>query len=328
MENLCMPGQSRSRILSRIGFIAFFCLMMSMAVVSDAHAAIIKTKITLRVGQKLQLTVKGAPETQKWKITSGKWRVKKSTKTNGLFKARSTGKVIIKTKYDNNTYVFRIAIKKKKTEQAKKVSVLASPEGAVITKSASSKAVIPRTGIQTKSLGVKYAENQVIIVGDSRCVGMKSVVGGTAAWYAQENMGLTWLQDTVWKKTWKKLKKLDVKGKVVVFNLGVNDLGNASSYVTTMNTYGAKIKEKGGSVYFMTVNPVDETLEKEKGYSVKNSSIVTFNQTLASGLSSDFGIISTYDYLVDNGFETVDGVHYKSTTYNTIYSLLKSVLVQ
>ncbi len=322
-----MSGHGRSKILSRIGFIAFFCFMMSMAVVSDAYAAKVKTKITMRVGQKLQLTVKGAPENLNWKITSGNWRVKKNTKTNGLFKTKSTGKVIIKTVYNNYTYVFKINIKKKKAGQGKYVNVLASPEGSTVTKSNSSKVVIPKTGIQTKSLGVKYAENQLIIVGDSRCVGMKSVVGGSAAWYAQTSMGLTWLQDTVWKKTWKKLKKLDVKGKVVIFNLGVNDLGNASSYVTTLNTYGEKIRENGGAVYFMTVNPVDETLEAKHGYSVKNSSIVAFNQTLASGLSG-FGIISTYDYLVDNGFDTVDGVHYMSTTYSTIYSILKSVLVQ
>ncbi len=319
MDNIAMPKQSRSGFFSRIGFIVCFCFLITMAIAMDAHAEKTVIKLTIRYGQKLQLSIKDAPQTLTWNVTKGSSRLKKK-KVNGRFTARGTGTAVVKTTYEDTSYVFRIKIKKRKSGQEKLVSIVASESGIV--------ADVPKLGIATKPLSVKFAESQVIIVGDSRCVGMYNTVKGSATWYAKTNEGLSWLQNTVWKKEWKKLKKIDMNGRVVVFNLGVNDLGNASSYVTTLNSYGEQIIAKGGSVYFMTVNPVDEAEEANHGYTVKNSQIVTFNQTLASGLSSDFGFINTYDYLAENGFKTVDGVHYTGDTYKVIYSLLSSVVMQ
>ncbi len=320
MDSICAQKQNRSKMLARLGFIACFCFMISLALALNVHAETKKINATIRVGQKVQLSIKDVSKKLTWNVTKGSGRVTKKKK-NGRYLALKRGKAVIKTVYKGDTYSFNITIKKKKTNQDKLVKVEASEE--TIVKPSKSKTSIPKANLTTKTLGVEYAEKNVIIVGDSRCVGMKSYVGGQATWIAEVSMGLSWLKSTAWKK----LKKMSVKNKVIVFNLGVNDLGNASSYVSTMNNYGAKLMAKGASVYFMTVNPVDEKVEKKNGYVVKNSQIVTFNKKLASGLEG-FGIIDTYDYLADNGFKTVDGVHYKADTYKTIYSVLSDAIIK
>ena len=91
--------------------------------------------------------------------------------------------------------------------------------------------------------------------------------------------------------------------------------------ISVLNKLGEKLRQRGASVYFMTVNPVDEGLEASYGYTVKNTVVVDFICKLAKSLTG-YGIIDTYDYLVDHGFKATDGIHYAADTYKVIYQVL------
>ncbi len=319
MENITMPKQSRTGILSRIGFLMCTSILICLLLATDAKAGSRSVTFTLRVGQKALLQLAGVTEKLPWKVQSGRSRVK--LKSNGLVIAKKTGKTTIKVVYEGVTYRYKIKIKAKKKKQSKQIKVV--PLTPILKDKAADKSAVPRANLATKTLGVKYPESNVILVGDSRFAGMGQTVGGSATYIAAVGEGVSWLNATVIPR----LKDMDVKGKVVVFNLGVNDLGAVSTYVATLNSLGADLRSRGAAVYFMTVNPVDEKVEKSHGYSVSNASIVSFDQTLAGSLT-EFGIIDTYDYLVDNGFSTVDGVHYAGDTYRAIYAVLKDAIIQ
>ena len=70
----------------------------------------------------------------------------------------------------------------------------------------------------------------------------------------------------------------------------------------------------------------DEKLEKKHGYKVSNKDIIEFNRIVAQNLIG-FGIIDTYDYLVDHAFFTADGLHYKAETYKMIYKVLSDAIL-
>ncbi len=319
MENITMPKQSRTRILPRIGFLMCISVMICLFLASDVKASARTVSFTLRVGQKALLQLEGVTERLPWKVQNGGKRVK--LKSNGLVIAKKTGKTTIKVVYEGVTYRFKIKIKAKKKKQSKAVRTVALTP--ILKDKVADKNAVPKANLSTKTLGTKYAEGNVILVGDSRFVGMSQTVGGSATWIAAVGEGLNWLNSTVIPR----LKDMDVKGKVVVFNLGVNDIGAVSSYVSVLNSLGADLRSRGAAVYFMTVNPVDEKVEKSHGYSVTNASIVSFDQTMAGSLT-DFGLIDTYDYLAEHGFATVDGVHYAADTYRAIYAVLRDAIIQ
>ena len=69
-------------------------------------------------------------------------------------------------------------------------------------------------------------------------------------------------------------------------------------------------------VYTVSVNPVIDS----KSRNVKNNNIERFNEQLQAVADN---YIDTYSYLVTNGFNSSDGLHYGKSTYETIYSLIK-----
>lgn len=154
-----------------------------------------------------------------------------------------------------------------------------------------------------------------IFVGDSRFVGMKDALGGhvdsDVEIIAKVGQGLAWL-----KKTAPSL--YDKTGKTIIFNLGVNDLYNASLYVEYYNNMPKSFLENN-RVIFMTVNPVNEKKEAEYGYKVTNKEIEKFNNTLKENLDKNFLMIDTNTYAQLNDFTTTDGLHYNNKTYIGIF---------
>ena len=315
MELLSVTERDRSRALKRVGMLLILCVVMSLLMAVKPQADTIQ-KFSMRVGQNAQLSIDGVTDSLQLTVIAGKKRVK--LRPNGTIKAKKTGTVVIRATYKEQNFRFRIKIKGKKKRQIKELRVFDISLGGAGT-AAEDPGKIPRANLNTAVIGAKVPENMIILVGDSRTVGMKATVGGSATWIAKENEGVDWLKSTVIPK----LKKMEVDQKLVVFNLGVNDLVQSSTYISVLQSLGETLRRRGATVYFMTVNPVDEKEEAKHGYSVKNQAIVDFNVKLAQALlSSGFGIIDTYDYLVDHSFSTVDGVHYSGATYKTIYSVL------
>lgn len=154
-----------------------------------------------------------------------------------------------------------------------------------------------------------------VLVGDSRFVGQKSsgFKNSKTTYIASVGKGLTYM-----KSNEEAMKKKDSKNTAYVINMGVNDLYNANSYVEYINKLAKNYK---GDIYYLSVNPVEESKAANNGYSIKNSDIEKFNSTLKNGLKN-VTYLDSYNYLKNNGFSTTDGIHYDKNTYQKIYSYI------
>jgi hypothetical protein len=131
---------------------------------------------------------------------------------------------------------------------------------------------------------------------------------------AEGSQGLSWLKSTgisVAKSYFK-------SGTAIVILMGVNDLDNASSYVSYINSNVSSWTSNGSKLYYVSVTPCSGS------YSYLNSKISTFNSTVKSGLSSSVKWIDAYSYLNSNGYTTTDGLHYDKSTSNKLYNYIKS----
>ena len=285
----------------------------------------------MRVGQKVQLQLKGIEPTElKWKGNNKKSL--KVYKKTGIIRAKKKGTVVVTTKYDGVTYKFKVKIKKRKKNQSTEIRTetckLKKTSGSAATSNGVEEdeedyATVKYAGLKTTATG-SFAAKNIIMVGDSRTEGMRVNIGGNMTYICKVGEGLTYLKGTVTTKLKKLGKNGDLKNKAIVFNLGVNDLGNVNGYISYMNSFGKTLKNYGATLYFMTVNPVYNKLAKNWS-TVRNSQVITFNKTMVSGLSG-YGIIDSYDELVFRKFTTLDGVHYNATTYRKIYNYLMSCI--
>ncbi len=180
-----------------------------------------------------------------------------------------------------------------------------------------------------------------IIIGDSRTVGMcasitgdwnkcqfnksGSFINGDDIYIAQGSMGYSWFYNTAVPE----VNKILAANPDTVYNIyslmGVNFLlYDIDKYIPTYNDLANGIWSSQNLI-LVSVNPVDEDIEAQHGYSTKNSNIITFNNKLKSGTSSSSNIkyCDTYSIVLDN-LSTSDGLHYSSSTYKIIYNSIMS----
>lgn len=163
---------------------------------------------------------------------------------------------------------------------------------------------------------VKFS-GKYLMVGDSRTVGMgMSVSTSKTKFIGKVSMGYTWMCSSAIPQVRQYLAG-NPKLKVV-FAFGINDLGNASRYISS---YKALMKEfPKTEFYFLSVNPVKEAEAIACGYEVHNADIKNFNSRLKSAFGSRY--LNTYSYLTKNGYSAMDGVHYTSNTYQKLYQYI------
>ncbi len=194
----------------------------------------------------------------------------------------------------------------------------------------------PNSGTNTLQTGVKN-----IIIGDSRTVGMcASITGdwtncqfsnhgpyinGNDIYIAQGSMGYTWFNSSAVPA----VNKILAENSNTTFNIyslmGVNFL------LSDIDKYIPKYRELANgswskhNLILVSVNPVNEVIEAQHGYSTKNSSIITFNNKLKTGTSgiSNVKYCDTYNKIINN-MQTGDGLHYNGSTYKDIYNNMKS----
>lgn len=187
----------------------------------------------------------------------------------------------------------------------------------------------------------KYSK--VIFVGDSRTKGLQRALRNqlgslpeNVSVIAQGGKGLRWLQNYAAARLLSEVRRSsdETRPVAVVFNLGVNDLSYAQSYVRYMNKLAKKLKQRGCVLYYMSVNPMNNAM---RGSNSKNEAkIRKFNKILKSGLSGNFTYINTYRWLMKNGFSTLnesgiqggydDGLHYTDATYKRIYNYCMKIV--
>lgn len=166
-----------------------------------------------------------------------------------------------------------------------------------------------------------------IFVGDSRTVGLQEAVKSSDLYIAKWGQGYEWFVRTGRTKLEKALKEYPYSA--VIFNLGVNDMGNVESYVREYQELQADYPK--ARFYFMSLNPVEETFLRASGYSGRdNASIEVFNNRMSQVFGSFY--LDTYhwmigqEYVLDlsHGHGTTDGLHYIDIVYQMLYGYVVS----
>lgn len=170
---------------------------------------------------------------------------------------------------------------------------------------------------------------KTIFIGDSRTVQMYAYLtndwsganyssGGVHIvendiFIAEGSQGLNWMKSTGIPAA----NPYFQSGTAMVILMGVNDLGNASSYITYINSNISSWINSGIKVYYSAVTPCTGS------YSYLNSQIESFNAKIKQEINSNVGWIDSYNYLTNNGYNTTDGLHYDKTTSDKIYNYIK-----
>lgn len=162
---------------------------------------------------------------------------------------------------------------------------------------------------------------KVLFVGDSRTVGMCNAVNINGDCIAEVGKGYKWLSNTASKKVKSKVSKKN-SYNVVVFSLGVNDLGNVSKYIQFYNELSIKNNPK---IVVTSVTQVLDDKARASGYKVTNQQVITFNEKLKNGLNKNIKFCdiytSTYGKLTGK-----DGLHYDIKSYELIYNEINKCL--
>lgn len=169
------------------------------------------------------------------------------------------------------------------------------------------------------------ATRQLVMIGDSRTVGMKNAVGKNSnLWSAKVGMGLTWMKSTGVPAV---ESAINANSDVVIM-MGVNDvrsLANTKKYVSYINKKAAEWTALGANVYYVSVNPM--VFETENYPGITNSLIESWNSRMQQGLSSDVTYLDTYSQ-VTGRLSSKDGIHYTNKSYKLIYSLVNQQIIE
>ena len=164
------------------------------------------------------------------------------------------------------------------------------------------------------------AASAFCFIGDSRFVGMDSAVPmayrTNVGWLAETSVGNRWF----WNYG-EAIKDLS-RDTVIVYGLGVNDLDSVEcvSVLTYLRDLGFQY------IYFVAAGPVDEAKAEAYGYTRTNRQIMEYNQEVYANLPDGVGALDSYVFLMSNGFDTWDGIHYKDETYQIwFYALIGTI---
>ena len=159
----------------------------------------------------------------------------------------------------------------------------------------------------------------IVFVGDSRTVQLENAVGTTdKAYIAKVGEGYSWFSSTALAE----IPHVAGPGTTMIINFGVNDLANASKYISLINNNIDDWLNAGITVYYAAVTPVGS------GASVTNAQIEKFNSRMQSELDPRIQWIDGYSFLTKTGFSSSDGLHYSADTYKNLYYYYMSVISQ
>lgn len=179
--------------------------------------------------------------------------------------------------------------------------------------------------------------DMVYFVGDSRTMGMRKALGSSVPsnvkFVYRSGQGLTWFRKSGYSILLRNVANQPKRmKKAVVINLGANDLRNYSSYTKYMTQVAKKLKAYNCDMYYLSVNPVNSAMIKNRTGAVTKSEaeVKRFNNmiysTLCTGRNKSFTYINTYSNLLKYGWISdrynngiYDGVHYSNETYLRIY---------
>ena len=169
----------------------------------------------------------------------------------------------------------------------------------------------------------------LILVGDSRTEYMSKQTGITANYPNTVFIGLAGSgYDYLKNDAMPQLKRYLNNGKryIVVFNHGVNDLGDLSKYKSLYSTVINNSAYCNHRFIFMSVNPVFDGCRVDRsgsGTGTTNTKIRDFNKTMKSFFGA-VSYIDCYSYMIKTGYDSYDGIHYAPQTNKMIMQYILS----
>ncbi len=175
-----------------------------------------------------------------------------------------------------------------------------------------------------QQIALQQQSRQLIFIGDSRTVGMKSAVGkNNNIWSAKVGKGLSWMKSTGVPNV-----EADINANTdVVILMGVNDVRSLSytkKYISFINEKATEWTALGANVYYVSVNPM--AFETKKYSGITNEVIEKWNTKMQEGLIPQVRYIDTYSQLLGN-VSSKDGIHYNKSSYKTLYSLINQGII-
>lgn len=159
-----------------------------------------------------------------------------------------------------------------------------------------------------------WSLQKIIFIGDGRVQQMiDDAVREQDLWIYKDDADYCWLVEEA-------LPKADTyisQGTAVVVWMGQYDTYNAGDYADTLKQWFSIWKKKGSKVYFASVGPV----EQNETFTVANDEIMQFNTVMFQN-AAGVGFIDVYNYLVLQGYKTLDGIKYDSSTAAKVYSYI------
>ena len=181
---------------------------------------------------------------------------------------------------------------------------------------------------------ISIQNNYIIIVGDSRMAYLSHdenlLLPVNMKFIAKPGAGLEWFKDTAIKDL-KNILNHKNKNKFysVVFNMGVNDLGNYASRNVISDTYynlyqGLALKYSDVMFYVMSINPINDYSYRNKSFpKVTNNKIIGTNKKFISLIEeNNVKNISYCDAFNSLKFGIYDGIHYDSKTNKKILNYI------
>ena len=150
---------------------------------------------------------------------------------------------------------------------------------------------------------------EMSFVGDSRVVGMESSCSGNV-YIGEVAAGYGYLVSVV--PTVCSIADARPQDDIVV-TFGVNDVGNINAYIAE---YAYLYEKYRGRFWVMSVNPIEDGAAAANGYFARNYMVENFNALLRDAFPDIY--LDCYDMMLQNGYQTWDGVHYSPSTYQDI----------
>ncbi len=156
-----------------------------------------------------------------------------------------------------------------------------------------------------------------IFIGDSRTVYMNETVdiehtAENTFVVAEGGQGYAWLKNTAIPMVEQiRQEHPEYDRWEYIVNLGVNDLYDINGYILL---YQEMAEPDNIDIILVSVNPVKNYPRRD------NADIEAFNAQLTDALNFEY--IDTYTILTEEGFDTIDGLHYTEETNQRIYDLI------
>lgn len=165
-------------------------------------------------------------------------------------------------------------------------------------------------------------EVSYVFVGDSRTVGIeKSVINNdlysNCYFIGKIGSGIEYLENTAIFELEDYIANHDGNEINIIFNSGVNDLGNIDSYIAFHEEMQEKYSQSENiHLYFAAVMPVKENSIYPWNPTTFNQEISDFNESMYLLYGENF--IDTNMFLQETGFSSSDGLHYSANDYERI----------